>query len=308
MTSTPNQPTPDDGTYVQFTIVLDTRQDGRPTDVDELQTLELTLERAVQTAGIGQYGGHGTSFGTRDIFLYGSDAQALAAVALPIVYAWGPAAGSMITVGDVVLQIAELKPDHFDRLASQPKRKPTGRDPGAGNSRAVRRRVERETTAGKRSINGGTGNTAKQHPIPDIKPQWGNAHPLPIAMSAAAPLRILQLEQMSDAAFENTWQRWRDEGLNSEAFASEATIHRGAKPGQSAEAFNVMAKVIAVLSFAPGGVEVFGVRWVGRRSSPAWAAFNLADEEGSPAASIADAFKALDELGAPCQTSDRKAA
>ncbi|MEK6609189.1 MAG: hypothetical protein AABZ30_16140 [Myxococcota bacterium] len=35
----------------------------------------------------------------------------------------------------------------------------------------------------------------------------------------------------------------------------------GGKPGEVADLFNRTAKAIAVLSFAPGGVTVFGQHW-----------------------------------------------
>lgn len=294
-----SQPTSDnDGACVQIRLVKGIRQKGYQTGADDVHILERTLERSILDAGVGTYGGHGIAFDTHDIFLYGPDARALAAVVFPIVHAWEPAAESTITVGETCYRIADLAPDHFAHpAASSKKRKTTGRDPAAGNHRAERRRAKHHGDAPR----------SRTLPEPDIRP-LDSAHPLLIALGAAAPLRILQLEHMTDAEFEDAWRRWRDEGLTSEAFASEATLYRSARHGQSAEAFNVLAKVIAVLSFAPGGVEAFGQRWIGRRSSPAWAAMNSDDSTSSSARSLTNAFKALDEIGAPISTIDRNAA
>lgn len=37
--------------------------------------------------------------------------------------------------------------------------------------------------------------------------------------------------------------------------------------GKAAAAFNAVAKGIAILSFVPGGVELFGQRWIGELKS-----------------------------------------
>jgi hypothetical protein len=38
-------------------------------------------------------------------------------------------------------------------------------------------------------------------------------------------------------------------------------LFKGSKPGESAEMFNKLARAIAILSFCPGGVCVFGHRY-----------------------------------------------
>ena len=42
-------------------------------------------------------------------------------------------------------------------------------------------------------------------------------------------------------------------------------LFRSARPGGSAYAFNALAEAIAILSFMPGGVTVFGRHWESQR-------------------------------------------
>ncbi len=43
---------------------------------------------------------------------------------------------------------------------------------------------------------------------------------------------------------------------------------KGTKEGETAEAFNALARGLTILSAVPGGVELFGLRWRGGRSEP----------------------------------------
>lgn len=42
----------------------------------------------------------------------------------------------------------------------------------------------------------------------------------------------------------------------------EAAIYKTDVPGSSKDAFNSLAEAIAIMSFVPGGIEVFGTRWI----------------------------------------------
>jgi len=46
------------------------------------------------------------------------------------------------------------------------------------------------------------------------------------------------------------------------ATKGDILMYGGGKEGEVAEVFNALAKGIAVLSCVPGGVEVFGYKWV----------------------------------------------
>ena len=82
------------------------------------------------------------------------------------------------------------------------------------------------------------------------------------ALSAAVPLRILELGQRGgptdeDLARIKAYQKDLSEH-------GEDLFFRSKKPGGSAERFNQTADAIAVLSFCPGGIRIFGEHYDGR--------------------------------------------
>lgn len=87
-----------------------------------------------------------------------------------------------------------------------------------------------------------------------------DGHSLPIALDVAIPLHMAELaalpsDQRFDAAIDaaNTALRVMDE-------TGEAILYRR-RPGESARAFNAVAKAIAALAFSPGGITIFGRHW-----------------------------------------------
>ncbi len=81
---------------------------------------------------------------------------------------------------------------------------------------------------------------------------------LPIALSGAVPL------------WQAAYAKWTPEErmeelkkVSSDDFClrMEWLLHHGPKAGDTAKAFNDFAKALALLSFCPGGVKIFGVRW-----------------------------------------------
>lgn len=46
--------------------------------------------------------------------------------------------------------------------------------------------------------------------------------------------------------------------------SSEALLGFGGKKGEAADAFNAVAEAIAILSFCPGGIDIFGQHWEGK--------------------------------------------
>lgn len=84
----------------------------------------------------------------------------------------------------------------------------------------------------------------------------GENHPLSMSLAAAVPLWIIQLQEYS-------WdEKMRIAKESEEALRrlGEAILFR-TRPGESAEAFNALAKGIAVMAFCPGGVTCFGQTW-----------------------------------------------
>lgn len=89
---------------------------------------------------------------------------------------------------------------------------------------------------------------------------------LPIALEAAVALRIAELRRLPAGAFSDLYEGHRLERL-SDLIGSHADdmLFRGGKPGMAKDVFNAVADALAVLAFAPGGVELFGTRWVATR-------------------------------------------
>jgi hypothetical protein len=81
---------------------------------------------------------------------------------------------------------------------------------------------------------------------------------LPIALSAAVPLRIIELQQRggpddADYDFARSFGRELAE-------KADRLLYRG-KPGESADLFNKLARAVAILAFCPGGVTIFGQKY-----------------------------------------------
>jgi hypothetical protein len=128
-------------------------------------------------------------------------------------------------------------------VAGRPKAKPKRRKPppregqtprdGHAHFAQLRNRVEGEITKG-----------------------WnGQYHPLPDALQAAVPLWQLQFMHLTfDERSEIAKESSRVLMETGEAFLVRIK-------GKTAQAFNAIAKALAVLSFQPGGVRAFGMHW-----------------------------------------------
>ena len=79
---------------------------------------------------------------------------------------------------------------------------------------------------------------------------------LPIAMSAAVPLYIMQLQKKGGPDAEDM-KRAQDISAKLGGHG-DILLFGGGKKGECAEMFNETARAIAVLAFCPGGVNVFG--------------------------------------------------
>lgn len=91
--------------------------------------------------------------------------------------------------------------------------------------------------------------------------EWG-ARPLMTALSAAVPLRILELRQRGGPS-SSDWESACD-FADTLAEKADRLLFRSSKKGETAELFNRLAAAIAVLSYAPGGVSVFGLHFESR--------------------------------------------
>ncbi len=79
---------------------------------------------------------------------------------------------------------------------------------------------------------------------------------LAMSLDAAVPLWIHQFRSLSDEEYATTLAE-----LNASDFAARMEFLLHKKEGETAKAFNDLAKGIALLSFCPGGVTCFGRHW-----------------------------------------------
>lgn len=80
-----------------------------------------------------------------------------------------------------------------------------------------------------------------------------------MALQAAVPLWQMKLQEKSWAHLQGRLSVAQEVLFKS----SEALLGFGGKKGEAAEAFNAVAEAIAILSFLPGGVTLFGQTWEG---------------------------------------------
>lgn len=85
---------------------------------------------------------------------------------------------------------------------------------------------------------------------------------LPIALSVAVPLWIMQLEEKGGPTKEDFENLKETENLI--AAHGDELLYRSKKEGRTAELFNKTAKAIAVLSFCPGGINIFNQHFEGK--------------------------------------------
>ena len=85
-------------------------------------------------------------------------------------------------------------------------------------------------------------------------------------LEAAVPLRIAELQVQGGPSSED----W----FTAKAFGpvlvekGDILLYGGKKKGESSKMFNRLAHSIAVLSFLPGGIEIFGSLWETKEKTP----------------------------------------
>jgi len=86
---------------------------------------------------------------------------------------------------------------------------------------------------------------------------------LPAMMPMAVFLQVKTLEQQGGPSPEDMAKIQETSDMLGEH--GDILLHGGGKPGQCADLFNRTAHAIAVLAFAPGGVELFGTKFEAKR-------------------------------------------
>jgi len=93
---------------------------------------------------------------------------------------------------------------------------------------------------------------------------------LPDMLLVTARMWIWRLRELDDATFDATFREWTDEAwAEANGVFSEDVLLLSRKKGDTARAFNALAKMIAALSFVPGGVTVFNTHYEATREKDA---------------------------------------
>jgi hypothetical protein len=82
---------------------------------------------------------------------------------------------------------------------------------------------------------------------------------LSIALSAAVPLHILELQAKGGPDADDFTKATAMSAVLGER--GDVLLFGSKKKGEAAEIFNGLARALAVLSFVPGGVRLFGNHW-----------------------------------------------
>ncbi len=89
-------------------------------------------------------------------------------------------------------------------------------------------------------------------------------HPLAMAMSAAVPLHIMQLQAKDGPDAADMKKVQETSGLLGER--GDVLLFGGGKKGEPADLFNRTAHAVAVLAFVPGGIDIFGQHFEAHRA------------------------------------------
>lgn len=116
-----------------------------------------------------------------------------------------------------------------------------------------------------------------------MHPTSSQHHPLSMMLAVAVPLHILQIKERGGP----TMQEFQDLANLDPVLerADSLLLYRGkeTKPGQIAEAFNELARGIAIMSFVPGGITVFNQHY--QSTSEAETNENTSEPSAEPPAS-----------------------
>jgi hypothetical protein len=93
-------------------------------------------------------------------------------------------------------------------------------------------------------------------PAPKREEGWA----LPMMLDATVPLWIETIKSLTPEQRLERITELNSDGLDF-CLRMEYVLHKGPKEGDTAKAFNDLAKAIALLSFCPGGVHSFGRHW-----------------------------------------------
>ena len=84
-------------------------------------------------------------------------------------------------------------------------------------------------------------------------------HPISIALSAAVPLHIITLKESGGPTSEQFKEL---QGISDDLGSNgDKLLYGSKKKGEAASLFNRTARAIAIMSFVPGGIDIFGMHF-----------------------------------------------
>ena len=88
-----------------------------------------------------------------------------------------------------------------------------------------------------------------------------NYHPLPDTLLFSVPMWQEEIRKDYD-------YYWNKREFYAQFIGEKGDIilYRGNKKGETAEAFNTLSCAIALLSFQPGGIKIFGHHFIGKNN------------------------------------------
>lgn len=84
---------------------------------------------------------------------------------------------------------------------------------------------------------------------------------LPIALEAAVPLRLMELAALSPVERDRVRMRWAHDASDIVASQGDTLMFGSKRSGAAANVFNHLARGLAALAYAPGGVTFAGRHW-----------------------------------------------
>lgn len=103
-----------------------------------------------------------------------------------------------------------------------------------------------------------------RHPFFSVVEEWcgkdhnGLGSSLALSLSCAVPLWMFHYQRAGPQVRESDLKELQDSDF---ALRMQYVLVKGPKEGDTARAFNDLAKAIALMSFCPGGVCAFGQRY-----------------------------------------------
>jgi hypothetical protein len=89
---------------------------------------------------------------------------------------------------------------------------------------------------------------------------------LTCTLAAAVPLRLAELDALSGETRADAIRAWRADALEQIPAHGDIILYPAKKRGETAAAFNSLARGVAVMALNPGGVQFVGQVWCAAHS------------------------------------------